>query len=120
MSTSQDIITRNDIEQLVDRFYTRVETNPVIGPLFTGIDWVRHKPIMYSFWASMMLGEQSYRGNPFEKHIKLSLTQEHFSEWLRLFDQTVDENFAGYQADQIKDRARTIARVWQFKMGITV
>jgi hemoglobin len=119
MAALQDILSRKDIEHLVDSFYGRVETNPVIGSLFSGIDWVKHKPLMYSFWASMMLGEQTYRGNPFEKHIKLSLTPQHFSEWLRLFDQTVDENFVGDQAEQIKDRARTIARVWQFKMGIT-
>lgn len=120
MSHLQDILSRKDIERLVDLFYERVEKSPVIGPFFSGIDWVKHKPIMYSFWGSMMLGEQGYRGNPFEKHLKLSLTEQHFSEWLRLFDQTVDENFSGDQADQIKDRARTIARVWQFKMGIMV
>ncbi len=116
----QDILSRTDIERLVDLFYRRVESNTVLQGHFLDVDWQKHKPIMYSFWASMMLGEQTYRGNPFEKHLKLSLTREHFSEWLKLFDETVDQNFAGYQADQIKERARTIARVWQFKMGLEV
>ncbi len=85
-----DVKSRKDIEHLVDSFYARVEKSPIIGSLFANIDWPNHKPIMYSFWSSMILGDQTYKGNPFEKHVRLSLRAEQFKEWLRLFDQTVD------------------------------
>jgi len=118
MDVRNDIITRHDIELLVDRFYQKVEAHALLGPLFANIDWVKHKPIMYSFWSTMMLGEQSYRRNPFEKHVALPLTATHFSDWLSLFVETVDESFQGDKALEIKQRARTIAGVWQFKLGI--
>lgn len=73
---------------------------------------------MYSFWSSMMLGEFSYQGNPFEKHANLPIKQEHFSQWLNLFIQTVDENFKGDKAEEIKERAQSIARIFQHKMGL--
>lgn len=118
MDVRTDIVTRHDIEQVVDRFYQKVEAHALLGPLFVNIDWEKHKPIMYSFWSSMMLGEQSYRRNPFEKHTVLPLTASHFNEWLLLFDKTVDESFQGEKASEIKQRAHTIAGVWQYKLGI--
>ena len=112
-----DIQTREDIVRLVDQFYNRVQASEAIGKIFQHVDWVHHKPIMYSFWSTMILGEQSYQRNPFEKHMPLNLGQEHFAEWLRLFQLTVDELFEGPNAVQVKERAQTIANVWQFKMS---
>ena len=66
----------------------------------------------------MMLGEQSYRGNPFEKHVTLPIDSRHFTAWLKLFFETVDENFKGEKADEIKTRARSIALVFQHKMNL--
>jgi hemoglobin len=73
---------------------------------------------MYNFWSSMLLGDQSYQGNPFQKHIGLPIRAEHFDTWLKLFTETVDENFSGAKADETKSRAQSIAGVWKFKMGI--
>jgi hemoglobin len=73
---------------------------------------------MYSFWASMMLGEQSYRGNPFQKHVGLPIGTEHFEAWLKLFFEVVDDNFQGEQAEEIKSRAQQIAQVFQHKMNL--
>jgi hemoglobin len=73
---------------------------------------------MHSFWASMMLGEQSYQGNPFQKHVNLPIGTEHFSEWLKLFIEVVDENFRGEKAEEIKTRAQQIAQVFQYKMNL--
>ncbi|MFZ6012702.1 MAG: group III truncated hemoglobin [Bacteroidota bacterium] len=113
-----DIKEREDIEKLVNQFYKKVQADPLLAPLFGHVDWTKHLPLMHNFWASMVLGEYSYQGNPFQKHANLPLKQEHFSQWILLFIETVDQNFKGQKANEIKDRARNIARIFQHKMGI--
>jgi hemoglobin len=118
MNELSDIITRKDIEVLVDKFYERVQMDPLLAPHFSHVDWVKHLPVMYNFWSSMILGEQSYRGNPFEKHINLPIGTEHFTAWLEIFTKIVDENFKGVKAEEIKTRARNIAQLFQYKMNL--
>lgn len=113
-----DITTRPDIETLVNTFYDKVKVDPLLGPVFSHLDWPKHLPIMYDFWASMMLGDQSYRGAPFPKHATLPIGREHFEQWLKLFNETVDELFAGERATEIKFRANSIAQVFQHKMNL--
>ncbi|MDZ7646298.1 MAG: group III truncated hemoglobin [Cytophagales bacterium] len=62
---------RAEIEILVNRFYDKVKADTLLAPVFAHVDWPHHLPIMYNFWSSMMLGEQSYQGNPFQKHVAL-------------------------------------------------
>ena len=112
----KDIERRDDIVLLVDQFYAKVLQSPQLASHFAHVDWVSHKPIMYSFWSSMILGEQSYKRNPFEKHISLGLKEVDFSEWLRIFHSTIDEHFVGERSIEMKQRATTIAQVWQFKL----
>jgi hemoglobin len=113
-----DIATREDIEKLVNLFYDNVKTDPLLGPVFSHVDWPNHLPTMYNFWASMILGEQSYRGAPFPKHASLPIGSQHFDRWLTLFTETVDALFQGNKASEIKDRARSIAQVFQHKMNL--
>jgi len=113
-----DITERKDIEQLVTRFYEKVQADPLLAPSFSHVDWKKHLPIMHNFWSSMMLGEYSYQGNPFEKHANLPINREHFSQWLALFIETVDQHFKGDKAEEIKERALSIARIFQHKMGL--
>jgi len=114
----KDISTREYIVLLVDSFYKKVKADELLAPKFKHLDWPKHLPIMYNFWSSMLLGEQSYQGNPFQKHPPLSINANHFERWLKLFTQTVDENFSGSKADETKSRAQSIAGVWQHKMGL--
>lgn len=111
-----DIKTRDDIVLLVDTFYGKVMTNSVIGYIFSdvaGIDWSIHLPKMYRFWASLLLNEQSYSGNPLRVHVHLStlteMTEKEFSEWTKLFIETTDELFSGEKAEEAKRRAEKIA-----------
>jgi len=113
-----DIQNRSDIELLVNTFYEKVRENKVLGYIFNDvakINWESHLPKMYSFWASILLGEHSYSGNPMQKHIALSkvteMTDKEFSEWLYLFIETVDELFEGEKANEAKLRAGNIARL---------
>ena len=113
-----DILTRDDIKVLVDGFYAKVQADPLLGPVFSHVDWPQHLPIMYNFWSSMLLGDQSYRGNPLQKHLPLAIEGSHFDRWLSLFTETVDMHFQGERADEIKMRARSIAGIFQMRMGI--
>jgi len=103
---------------LVNSFYDRAKTDPLLGPQFSHIKWSTHLPIMYRFWSSMILGERSYQGNPFQRHINLPLGEEHFTAWVNLFTQVVNDNFSGEKADEIKMRAQGIARTFQYKMKL--
>jgi len=119
MIVNKDIVTREDVVLLVDRFYDQVQADDLLAPVFNHVDWPKHLPVMYSFWSTMLLGEQSYRGNPFQKHVMLTIKAEHFEQWLELFRKTVDENFTGECAEEIKARAGNIAQVFQHKMGLS-
>lgn len=115
----KEIITREDIILIVNNFYEKVKQDNLLGPLFAHVNWPHHLPIMYNFWSSMLLGEQSYTGSPFPKHVGLAITASHFDRWMELFTHTVDENFAGEKAIELKDRARSIAGVWQYKLSLS-
>lgn len=119
-----DITSRNDIEKMVNRFYEKVKTDELISFFFTEIipvDWPAHLPRMYAFWESVAFGTGSYKGEPMTAHIQLSkkhpIEAVHFERWLKLFHQTIDENFAGEKADEIKMRAGSIAHIMSHKVN---
>ena len=114
----KDIESREDVKTLVNQFYNKVKTDELLAPVFNHVDWPHHLPIMYDFWSSILLGDQTYRGNPMKKHFPLPIQQEHFTQWLALFTQTVAENFSGEKAEEAKSRAHSIAGIFQLKMGL--
>jgi hemoglobin len=113
-----DITNRENIQLLVDRFYEKVQADELLAPVFSHVNWPHHLPIMYDFWSSMLLGDQSYQGNPLQKHLPLAIQPKHFDQWLKLFHETVNENFAGNKAEEVKSRAQSIAGIFQVKMGL--
>lgn len=114
-----DINTREDIEKLISRFYEKVRADDLLAPHFGRVDWVKHTPVIVDFWCMILLGGHGYKGNPFEKHMKMQIRQGHFERWLRLFTETVDNNFSGPKATVAKDRAGDIAGVFKHKLGLT-
>ena len=119
-----DIENRTDIILLVDRFYNHVQENQEIGPIFTEIaqvNWVHHLPKMYDFWESILFGKAIYKGNPMLTHFSLNqkkpLQEAEFSIWKAIFIQTVDELFAGENAEIIKQKAQSIADLMHFKIN---
>jgi hemoglobin len=117
-----DIRNRKDIEKLVDAFYNKVKTDPIIGYLFTDVamvNWSTHLPKMYDFWENILFCTANYSGNPMMKHKELheksTMTEEHFTHWTTLFTNTVDNFFEGTKAEEIKDRAMNIASLMMFK-----
>jgi hemoglobin len=113
-----DLQTREDITLLIKNFYTRVREDQQLAPHFAHVDWDHHTPIIINFWCMILLGESSYRDNPLAKHLKLALHKEDFTRWLFHFNATVDTYFAGEKAEEAKQRATTIASMFQFKMGL--
>ncbi|MEP6645914.1 MAG: group III truncated hemoglobin [Saprospiraceae bacterium] len=114
-----DITNEQDIKTLIDSFYQHVRQDDVIGYIFNDIanvDWSHHLPRMYAFWEFLLLGRDTYKGNPFEVHKKLNekvkLQSTHFDRWIQLFTQTVDEHFQGINAEEAKNKAKLIAMTW--------
>lgn len=121
---AKDIETEADVQLLVDSFYQKVLTDPLIGFLFTevvALSWQKHLPIMYSFWSSLLLGTHTYAGNPMRIHIELdkksALSAQHFNRWLELWAATVNELFSGNIATDAIHRANTIALMMQKKIA---
>lgn len=120
MDTLQDIRSIDDIKLLVDRFYTAVRQDPVIGPVFEGVigdQWPVHLDKMYRFWQTILLEEHSYYGAPFPPHARLPIDDRHFGIWLRLWKQTIDGHFSGAIAEEAKWRSDKMAAMFQMKLN---
>lgn len=118
-----DIENRKDIESLVNAFYEKVKTDPVIGHYFTKIipvNWEKHLPVMYDFWETVLFYTGTYTGNPMLKHMAINemshFDKNHFLQWMYLFNQTVNEMYEGPNAEAIMVRAQNISAVMQIKI----
>jgi hemoglobin len=119
VSELRDIETRDDCEQLVRTFYGRAFEDPIIGFIFVDVaklDLEAHVPQITSFWETILLGADSYRGGAFrphaELHAKVTLRAGHFERWLQLWFGTVDERFAGERANLAKVHALRVAQAF--------
>jgi hemoglobin len=118
-----DIADRADCERLVRAFYGRALVDPVIGWIFTDVaqlDLEAHVPQIASFWETVLLGAQSYRGGAFRPHaaihVRARLRAGHFERWLWLWDATVDDLFAGERAALAKAHAHRVARAFHARL----
>ena len=114
----RDIENRADIETLVNHFYEKIKTDPIIGYIFTDIahvNWEKHLPLMYDFWENAIFYAGTYTGNPMQLHKHLhrvvNLKTKHFEQWNKLFISSVNELFEGDNANLIKQRAISISTV---------
>lgn len=119
MSIKKDIESINEIVILVNKFYNKVEKDDLLGPVFEKViqgNWEPHLEKMYRFWETILLENHSYFGSPFPPHTKLGIGAAHFDRWLKLFEQTIDENFKGKKADEAKSRAQKMAQIFRHKL----
>ena len=123
MIMKKDIETRADIIVLMDQFYEKIKVNTLLRPIFVDVaqlDFDAHMPILYDFWCTLLLGDMSYTRNAMEVHISLhrksALTNVHFDEWLRLFNDTADELYSGEKVSEAKYRAKSIAGLMLYKV----
>lgn len=102
------------ITELVDAFYAKAVADAILAPIFEELDLELHLPKVYAYWRKMLLSERDvYRRNMIAKHRQLHdrypLQHRHFQRWLTLFEETVDERFAGHAAIRAKRLASTVA-----------
>jgi hemoglobin len=114
-----DISSPEDIQLLVDEFYTKIREDQLLGPIFNKVienRWPEHLQKMYGFWRNILFNEPLYSGSAFQAHRMLPIGLQHFKQWLFLFNQTVDGLFSGEKADLAKFRAQKIAEVFYYKI----
>lgn len=121
MNKDSDIKTLDDIKLLVNQFYGKVREDELLAPVFEariGNKWPEHLEKMYSFWQTILLEENTYRGRPFPPHATLDIDRRHFEKWVELFKQTIEENFEGEKAENAKWRADKMSELFQLKKGL--
>lgn len=117
----KEIVTAAHIKELVDKFYEKVNKDDLLSPVFNeeaGINWEEHLPKMYKFWGTQLIGTGDYVGRPFPPHAELTIGKQHFERWLKLFTETINENFMGQTAEMAKTKANNIAAMFQYKLGL--
>jgi hemoglobin len=117
-----EIKTTKEIKELVDKFYEKVNDDNLLSPVFNSeakVNWEEHLPKMYKFWGTQLIGAGNYTGRPFPPHAELHIGKEHFDRWLRLFLETINENFTGEVAEVAKLKANNIAAIFQYKLGLS-
>lgn len=120
----KDIENRVAITALVNKFYAKVINDETIGYIFkdlSGFTFEKHIPVLVSFWETLLFGTVSYKGNPMIKHIELNkvipLKENHFKQWLLLWEETITENFEGKIATEAIVKAKNIAGIMQMKVA---
>lgn len=118
-----DIQSQEDLYLLVDAFYKKLLSDASISYIFTDVVKIKleeHLPILVTFWSQAILGTGGYFNNLTQIHLDVSakeyLSPELFKIWLDHFNTTVDENFKGDKAEQIKTQALSIATIMQIKI----
>jgi hemoglobin len=117
----REIKTTENIKILIDKFYEKVNNDNLLSPIFnndTKVNWEEHLPKMYKFWGTQLIGTADYTGRPFPPHMELDINKNHFNQWLTLFIETIEENFIGTEAETAKEKAKNIANVFQYKLGL--
>jgi len=109
------------ISELVDRFYERIRSDEVLGPIFARhiADWGPHLDRIKSFWRSILHNSAEFSGNPMQRHFAVhdagsALGEPEFARWLRMFyatcnDLALERGMNTDAARQIGRRARMIA-----------
>lgn len=110
-------MTETDLSLLVDRFYSKVQADPLLGPVFNGAinDWPEHLERMSAFWSSVMLTSGRYKGNPMAAHLKHkeAIRAPMFDRWLELWCETALEVLDEKGAAAVLAKAERIAESLQ-------
>jgi hemoglobin len=104
-----------EIEEMVHRFYARVQEDDLLGPVFNEriVSWPPHLERMVLFWRAVLRSERTFtaspRGGPHALHRSIGeLSRAHFERWLALFAEVVDEVYEPRAAEEVKQAAANI------------
>jgi hemoglobin len=115
----KELSTIEDIQFMVNEFYSKIREDVLLGPIFNRIianRWPEHLEKMYRFWQTVLLEEHTYFGSPFPPHAKLPVEQKHFDQWLLLFKEVVETHFTGAKAKEVIWRAEKMAAMFVYKI----
>ena len=122
--TQRDLESRDDIIIVLQAFYHKVLTDPVIGHFFTQVvplDLKAHLPVITDFWESILFQSKGYRKNVMEVHQHIHhlsvIRREHLDHWVAVFTQTIDQHFVGGTANLMKQRATSVATLMDIKLN---
>ena len=120
----KDIQDNDDLYVLVDEFYKKLLNDTSIAYIFTEVVKIKleeHLPILVTFWSQSLFNTGGYFKNLTNIHLDINtkeyLSPELFTIWLNHFNNSVDENFSGSNAEKIKTQALSIATVMQIKIA---
>ena len=81
-----------------------------------------HLEVITDFWNDILFHTTTYKNNTMQKHLDknafVEFKKEHFTIWTSYLFQTIDAYFKGVVAEQMKNRATSIATVMQLKMNV--
>ncbi len=124
MTKKVDIESKQDLEKLVRHFYEKTLSDPIIGFFFTQvspIDLDEHTPKIAEFWNAILFGRDQISdqgsgvrmNNMLKKHSevdgKARMQAGHFTRWLFLFSNSIDELYEGENAEKLKKRSKKMA-----------
>jgi hemoglobin len=121
-------ISRDNIYKMVMTFYAHIlgSNNSVsdvfiskLGDNLNSAIWKKHIELLTNFWATMILQEEGYDGNPVAKHIDMPLNKESFSVWLDMFFEVIDDLYEKEAGAIFKQRAVNISQNFINKLNIT-
>lgn len=115
-----DINNMEDIQHLVDTFYSKIRKDKLLKGIFEGViqdRWPEHLEKMYRFWQTVLLDAHTYQGSPFAPHVHLPVEKKHFDRWVQLFFETVNSNFSGERADRAKWQGERMAEMFYIKIN---
>jgi hemoglobin len=117
----RDIEHIADIQLFTNRFYDLLAADELLKPIFIDRlgegNWQEHLNHIYDFWETVLLGGTNYKRQSFLPHASMDLEQIHFDQWLKLFAQSIDEQFTGTKADEAKQKANTMAILFMSKIN---
>ncbi|MGJ8761374.1 group III truncated hemoglobin [Polaribacter sp. HaHaR_3_91] len=121
-----DISSRKDIKNIITKFYDLLLTDKKMIPFFEDIvaqnHLEEHLEVISDFWNDILFDTNTYANNVMKKHVDknvfVAFKKEHFTIWMSYFFKTIDDNFEGERAHNMKNRARSIATVMELKMGV--
>jgi hemoglobin len=119
----RDLQNRDDLHLVMSQFYEKLLQDQNINYIFTAIatiDLVPHLVDLVNFWEQNLFSTGNYNKNVLQIHLnlndKIKFTDEHFDIWLNYFNLSIDQNFSGLIAENMKTRALSIATVMKIKM----
>ncbi|QXP69098.1 group III truncated hemoglobin [Polaribacter sp. R2A056_3_33] len=121
-----DISSRKDIKNIITKFYDLLLADKKMIPFFEDIvaqnHLEEHLEVISDFWNDILFDTNTYANNVMKKHVDknvfVAFKKEHFTIWMSYFFKTIDDNFEGERAHNMKNRARSIATVMELKMGV--